>query len=91
MLKLFLKIYPAFLPILVYIFWVYVIKGLILKRLLKKEKTIEGEKIVGQKATKENYADSKIGNFSLQNRYFVAVLYMSLISAILTLVFLAFL
>ena len=40
MLKLLLKIWPAFIPIIVYIFWVYVVEGVV----LKKEKIIEGEK-----------------------------------------------
>lgn len=90
MLKFLLKIYPAFLPIFVYIFWIYVVEGLILKALLKKEKIIEGEKIVGQKATEEKNHPPKIAKFSLQNRCFVIILYMSFILAILTLLVSAF-
>jgi hypothetical protein len=90
MLKFFLKIYPAFLPILIYLFWIYVVENLILQRLLRKEKVIKGEKIVGEKASESLQAEEKIGKFSLQNRHFVVILYLSLVLAILTLVMSAF-
>ncbi|MES2961333.1 MAG: hypothetical protein V4694_03005 [Pseudomonadota bacterium] len=84
MLKLLLKIWPAFIPIMVYIFWIYVVEGVILKKLLKKEEIIEGEKIVGEKPGK------KPGKFSLKNPCFVIILYMSLALAILILIAMAF-
>ena len=59
----------------------------LLKKLLQKKTIIEGEKVVGEKTT----AAIKISHFSLENRRFVAVLYLSLILAILTLVFSALL
>lgn len=88
MLKLLLKIWPAFIPIMVYIFWVYVVEGVILKKFLKKEEVIEGEKIVGEKTTK-NSAE-KAGKFSLKNRCFVTIVYMTLVLAILILIAMAF-
>ncbi len=90
MLKFLLKIYPAFLPIVVYIFWVYVVEGLILSRLLRKEKIIEGEKIVGEKSSEGLKTAQKISKFSLQNRHFVVTLYISLVLAIITLIAAAF-
>jgi hypothetical protein len=92
MLKLLLKIWPAFIPIIVYIFWVYVVEGVVLKKFLKKEKIIEGEKIVGEKTTQkpaENPAE-KAGKFSLKNRCFVTIVYMTLVLAILILIAMAF-
>lgn len=88
MLKLILKIWPSLLPIAVYIFWMYIVEGIILKRLLRKKDTIEGQKIVGNKTTKEDV--EKLGIFSLKNRCFVVILYMSLFLGILTLLLSAF-
>jgi hypothetical protein len=84
MLKLLLKIWPAFIPIIVYIFWVYVVEGVVWKKFLKKEEIIEGEKIVGEKTTQ------KAGKFSLKNRCFVTIVYMTLVLAILILIAMAF-
>jgi hypothetical protein len=88
MLKLLLKIWPAFTPIIVYIFWVYIIEGVVLKKFLKKEEIIEGEKIVGEKTTQK--PAEKVGKFSLKNRCFVTIVYMSLVLAILILIAMAF-
>ncbi len=86
MLKFIVKIWPAFLPILVYIFWTYVVEGLILERLLRRKKIIDGEKLVGEKSE----ATKKVGMFSLKNQCFVTVLYVSFAMAIFTLVMSAF-
>lgn len=86
MLKFLVKIWPAFLPILVYIFWTYVIEDFILDRLLRRKKIIEGEKLVGEKSE----AATKAGKFSLHNPCFVTVLYVSFGIAIFTLVMSAF-
>ncbi|OFW80638.1 MAG: hypothetical protein A2887_00565 [Alphaproteobacteria bacterium RIFCSPLOWO2_01_FULL_40_26] len=86
MLKFLLKIWPGLLPITVYVFWVFVIEGFLFSRILKRKTEFEGEKIVGEKSTEVKVP----GKFSLQNRHFVAVLYASLILAILTLIFSAF-
>jgi len=88
MLKLLLKIWPAFTPIIVYILWVYIIEGVVLKKFLKKEEIIEGEKIVGEKTTQKTA--EKVGKFSLKNRCFVTIVYMSLVLAILILIAMAF-
>lgn len=85
LLKLFLKIWPSLIPIAVYIFWVLVVEK-ILRRIFKKKNVIEGEKIVGEKTTEAK----KLGIFSLENRCFVIILYMSLVLAILTLIAMAF-
>ena len=93
MLKLLLKIWPAFIPITVYIFWVYVFEGVVLRKFLKKkEEVIEGEKIVGEKTTQkpEGKTGGKTGKFSLKNHCFVTIVYMSLVLAILILIAMAF-
>jgi len=86
MLKLLLKIWPALIPIMVYLFWVYVVERVIVPKFFKKKDTLEGEKVVGEKSTEVK----KAGIFSLQNRCFVVILYMSLVLAILVLVGMAF-
>ena len=70
------------MPIAVYIFWVYVIDRIVIAKLTKKKNIIEGEKVVGEKSTEVK----KPGIFSLQNRCFVIILYISLSLAILTLI-----
>jgi hypothetical protein len=77
LLKIFLKIWPSLIPITVYIFWVFVVE-----KIFKKKDVIEGKKIVGEKSTEIK----RPSIFSLENRCFVVILYMSLISAILTLI-----
>ena len=86
MLKLLLKIWPSLIPITVYVFWVLIIDRFLLPKLLKKKTTFEGEKVVGEKSTEVK----KPAMFSLQNRCFVVILYMSLTLAILTLIVSAF-
>jgi hypothetical protein len=87
MLKILLKIWPAFTPIMVYIFWIYVIEKFVLGYFFKKDKVIEGEKLVGEKATKNS---ENIGKFSLKNRCFVTIIYMTLSLLILSMISLAF-
>ena len=82
MFKLLLKLWPALLPILIYFFWVFVIEKLILQKIFCKKTNIEGEKLVGEGSTEIK----KIKVFSLQNQSFVAVLYSSLILAIILLI-----
>jgi hypothetical protein len=59
-----------------------------------REKNSDGEKIVGEKATRDEDFQTKsavkLGKFSLQNRCFVVIIYMSLALAIFTLVVTAF-
>lgn len=79
MLKFILKVWPAFLPIIIYIIWVLV------RKKLRKKDYIDGEfKIVGEKSAK---AAESIGAFSLRNSTFVAILFSTLILIILALIF----
>ncbi len=97
LLKIISRIWPALLPIFLYLVWVYFLKRLLLKISKKKEiidgEVIDDEKIVGEKSTqasKKNANQSqKQNNFSLQNRHFVFVLYLSLVLAILSFIALA--
>lgn len=85
MLKFLLKIWPAFLPIIIYILWIILIENFLIKKIIRRKDYIEGEKIVGEKATKQ-----ETKHFSLKNRRFVATLYVSFFIAIITLISLAF-
>jgi hypothetical protein len=55
MIRLLTKIWIALIPILLYLFWIYVIENIILRKLLqpkKKKKIIDGEfEVVGEKST----------------------------------------
>lgn len=86
MLKFILKIWPALLPITLYILWVLVIEKFLIKKILRRKEYIEAEKVVGEKTTE--FKPKKA--FSLENKNFVIVLYASFILAILTLIFSAF-
>lgn len=80
-LKILLKIWPALLPIILYLFWVYVIDRIILKK-LRKAKIIEGEF--------EEVGQNKVTNpFSIKNRHFILIIYLSLILLIISFLFLA--
>lgn len=78
MLRFLLKIWPAFLPIVLYLLWIFVIKKYFYKKTVK-EKIIEGELV-----------DQPKEIFSLENKFFIIVIYASLILAIITLVLSAF-
>ncbi|MBU6140053.1 MAG: hypothetical protein KGP29_00650 [Proteobacteria bacterium] len=82
MLRIILKLWPAFLPIFVYLFWVFLVEKLLLQKIFLKKSEIKGEKLVGESSTEKR--NPKI--FSLKNHRFVLVVYASLILAILTLV-----
>jgi hypothetical protein len=82
MFKLLLMLWPALLPIIIYFFWVFVIEKLFLQNFFCKKTDIEGEKLVGEGSTEIK----KIKVFSLQNQRFIAVLYSSLIVAIVLLI-----
>jgi uncharacterized membrane protein len=83
MLKFLLKIWPSFLPIFIYILWVLIIENILIKKILRRQDYIEGEKIIGEKSTKKSH-------FSLQNRNFLITLYASFLIAIFTLISFAF-
>ena len=84
-MKLITKLWPSLTPILLYIFWTYVVEKILLKKLLKKSNVIEGEKVVGEKSTVKDSPST----FSLQNRRFIIVLYSSFIIGIVSLIFFA--
>lgn len=77
MLKIILKLWPALSPIVIYFLWV-LLERLILKKIFSKKNEKDGEKIIGESSTEIK----EVGTFSLQNRRFVFVLYISLIGAI---------
>jgi hypothetical protein len=84
MLRFLLKIWPAFVPIAIYLLWVFVIKKYFFKK-TPKEKIIDAEfEVVGENSKSEE----KI--FSLENKFFIIVIYSSLILAIITLILTAF-
>ncbi len=84
-MRFLLKIWPAFLPIIIYILWIIVIENFLIKKIIRRKDYIDGEKIVGEKKTAE-----KKPHFSLKNRNFVITLYASFFIAIITLLSMAF-
>jgi hypothetical protein len=92
LIKILLKIWPALVPIILYIVWSLIIKKIIFK-LKQKNKIIEGEKIIGEKSSvsdnlQYDFDSKKLLNF--RNTNFVITLYFSLIIMILCLIILAF-
>ena len=84
MLRFLLKIWPAFVPIAIYLLWVFFIKKYFIKKPSKK-KIIDAEfEVVGESPKSEK----KI--ISLENKFFIMVIYSSLILAIITLILTAF-
>ena len=83
LLKLILKIWPSLIPITAYIFWTFVVEGFLLKKIFKKATILE------TKRNKKEYVIEKPGHFSLRNKRFVFVLYVSFILAIITLIYFA--
>lgn len=75
MLKFILKVWPAFLPITIYLIWVFLIK-----RSRKKDYIDAEYKVVNEKS-------EKISAFSLRNSAFVLALFSTLILIILSLIF----
>ena len=75
MLKFILKVWPAFLPIAIYLIWVFLIKK------NRKKDYIDAEyKVVSEKS-------ETIGAFSLRNSNFVLAIFSTLILIILSLIF----
>ena len=96
LIKILLKIWPAITPILLYIIWEFFIKKLI-NRIFRKnycvknnnsqsnneEKIIEGEFVeVGDKKSAQKFESKSDKIFSLENKNFVIILYLSLMLAI---------
>jgi hypothetical protein len=92
LIKILLKIWPALLPIALYIIWRLVIKKIIFK-IKERSKIINGEKIIGEKSSEKNEINNS-GNlkkiFNFNDRNFIITLYISLILMIASLIFLAF-
>ena len=104
LIKILLKIWPAITPILLYAIWRLFIKKII-NRIFRKnycvknnnsqsnneEKIIEGEFVeVGDKKTDEKFESKSEKIFSLENKNFVIILYVSLILAIACIISFAF-
>ncbi|MFT6106038.1 MAG: hypothetical protein ACJA0S_000971 [Rickettsiales bacterium] len=93
-IKLLLKIWPAITPILIYSLWLLakgIARKIIMRSLDKKaNKIIDG---VFEEVNKEQKGDVKeekvIGDFSLENRQFILVLYVSIFIAIICFLFFA--
>ena len=92
LIKILLKIWPALLPIALYIIWRLVIKKIIFK-IKERSKIINGEKIIGKKSSEKSEINNS-GNlkkiFNFNDRNFIITLYISLILMIASLIFLAF-
>jgi len=90
LLKFLLGLWPAFIPIIIYLFWRFFVEKLLSSKIFKRRNTIEtkrvGEELVGKKSTKYQ---PKEEIFSLNNDCFLLALYSSFIIAIITLIFAA--
>ncbi len=88
LLKFLLKIWPALLPIVLYVLWVLVVEKILKKR--KKKGVFEGEfKTVSETEKSEDLKDSTTDNFSLKNSRFVMIIYLSLVLMIICFLFFA--
>ncbi|MFT6077120.1 MAG: hypothetical protein ACJA02_000489 [Myxococcota bacterium] len=93
-IKLLLKIWPAITPILIYFLWTLakgIARKMIMRNLNKKaNKIIDGVFEEVDKDQKDNVdKEEKVGDFSLQNRQFILVLYISIFVAIICFLFFA--
>ncbi len=96
-MKILLKIWPALMPIIIYIVYQLFIKKLLNKIYKTKNKfnqsnsakiiDAEIEEVVGEASTK---VDNSSNIFSFHNKNFVIILYLSLILAILAVLSFAF-
>lgn len=94
-LKILLKLWPALIPIILYLLW------LVVKNYYKNKNYIDGEfKEVNPKKVheeKQNYQNKlhsekeNVGDFSLKNRNFILVIYFSLFAIIISFLLFAFL
>ncbi len=90
---LFLRLWPALIPIILYLLWIFVMKKFFVKSSQKdnvidaKYSDISNSNSSSQSATKSDKV--AVGNFSLQNTLFLAVVYLSLILSIVALIFAA--
>ena len=84
-LKILMKIWPGFVPILTYIFWL-MIQNMV-QNYLKKKNYIEGEFEELDKNGKK--INKKTEPFSIKNPRFIFVIYLSLIFLIISFLFFA--
>ena len=87
LIKILLKIWPALVPIAIYLIWQFVIKKII-NKLKQKNNTIEGEKIINDSTLQDKKNNKKI--FDLSDKNLIITLYLSVIIMILCLIILAF-
>ncbi len=79
MIRFILKLWPALLPIIIYLIWFLLIDKII-KKLRKKKDYIDADyQLVGKKEV--------MGRFSLKNPRFVKILYVTLVLMILCLIY----
>jgi hypothetical protein len=92
-LKLLLKIWPALTPIIIYCLWILAQKiayKIIAKKISKAGKIINATySEVNKDEENSKNTEESIGNFSLQNRKFIMVLYSSFFIAIICFLFFA--
>lgn len=81
LIKFLLKIWPALLPITLYLLWIFFFEKLYRKYFAKKD-FIEGEFKVIEK-------NAKVKRFSLDNKSFVITIYATLLLVIFSLIFTA--
>lgn len=79
MLQLLLKLWPALIPIILYVLWILIKKS--------RQKPITEYEIVAEKSDKK--ITKTISDFSLQNKHFIIVIYLTLIFGILAIVTMA--
>lgn len=97
MIRFLLKIWIAFVPIILYLFWIVIIQKVLNLLDSRKDKKIKnGYKIVGEKTTSaadtsanKNLREIISSKFSLRNPPFVSILYISAFALIGSLIFLA--
>lgn len=87
MLRELVKLWPAFLPIAIYLLWV-LLKHLGRKKVLQKTgKIIDG--VFSEVKKDEAPNEEEIGDFSFRNQRFVTALYLSFFTAIICFLFFA--
>lgn len=89
-LKILLKLWPALIPILLYLLWIWLSKKLNKKSYIEAEfQEIKKDDKKSQETTQNSANYQKIGDFSLKNTIFIAVIYSSLVITILSFLFFA--
>jgi hypothetical protein len=78
-LKILLKVWPALLPIILYIIWNFLVKKLLIKIFTKKD-YIEAN----YQDLNEDQKKNETSPYSLKNKQFIFVIYLSLIFLIIS-------